>query len=59
MKYSPIFSRTARSGPRRLAGWLVSSALVGLALVACADLTSTPRDPDDKPFWERNEQRDD
>ena len=59
MKTSPIFSRAARTGPRRLAGWLVSFALVGVALVACADLSSSPRDPQDKPFWERNEQRDD
>lgn len=59
MRHSPIFSAEAASGRRRFAGLLVSAALVAVALVACADLSSGPRDPKDKPFWERNEQRDD
>ncbi|NIA68681.1 hypothetical protein HBA54_08760 [Pelagibius litoralis] len=30
-----------------------------LGLSACAGVQSQPRDPNRKPFWERNEQRDD
>jgi hypothetical protein len=59
MRHSPIFSSEAASGRRRFLGYGVSAALVLLAVAACAELTSQPRDPNDKPFWERNEQRDD
>lgn len=59
MKVSPIFSRAAQSGRRRLAGFLVSLGLVAVALAACADLSKSPPTPGDTPFWERNEQRDD
>ena len=59
MKVSPIFSGEAAAGRRRGAGIAVGIGLVILALAACADLKSSPRAPGDKPFWEREEQRDD
>ncbi len=58
-KYSPIFSSEAAVGRRRFLGAAVSGGLVLLAIGACADIRSAPRDPDHKPFWEREEQRDD
>lgn len=58
MKYSPLFSTETSIGRRRFAGFAVGAALVAVALAACADLRSTPRDPNDPPFWEREEQRD-
>ena len=58
MKHSPLFSAEATIGRRRFAGFAVGAALVAVALAACADLRSTPRDPNDRPFWEREEQRD-
>ena len=33
--------------------------LLPLVLSACAGLKGRPRDPNRKPFWEREEQRDD
>jgi len=33
--------------------------LMTLGLAACSGVQSRPRDPNRKPFWERNEQRDD
>lgn len=59
MKLSPLFSAEAAVGRRRFAGFAVSAALVAVALAACADLRSAPPDPSDRPFWEREEQRDD
>jgi hypothetical protein len=59
MKHSPIFSDEAVSGRRRYAGTFVAVMLVSLALAACADLKGTPPSADDKPFWQREEQRDD
>jgi hypothetical protein len=44
---------------RRFGAELLGLALLTLALPACGDIKSTPRDPDRKPFWEREEQRDD
>ncbi|GAB4363869.1 MAG: hypothetical protein Kow00114_20150 [Kiloniellaceae bacterium] len=58
MKHSPLFSAETAVGRRRFAGFAVSAALVAVALAACADLRSAPRDPNHKPFWEREEQRD-
>lgn len=54
--------RSTLSYRRRLArasGLLLISLMLSAILAACADLKSQPRDPGDKPFWERNEQRDD
>jgi len=43
---------------RRIGSLLLGFSLATLALSACAGVQSTPRDPNDKPFWEREEQRD-
>ena len=45
-------------GRRRIFGYGISAVLALLPLAACADMQSTPRDPNKKPFWEREEQRD-
>ncbi len=42
---------------RLLAGFGLGAATLGLA--ACSGVQSQPRDPNRKPFWQRNEQRDD
>ena len=55
MRYSPIFPTEANRSRRRL-GYGVSAALVLLAVAACADLRSHPRDSDGGPYWERVEQ---
>ena len=58
MEHTPIFSSEAAVGRRRFIGYGVSGALVFFGVAACSDMKSTPRDPNDKPFWEREEQRD-
>lgn len=53
----PILERRA---DRRLFGRrLLGIGLATLALSACAGGQSQPRDPNRKPFWEREEQRND
>ena len=59
MPHSPIFSAEATKGRRRFLGFGVAASLVLLALAACSQMNAQPRDPGDRPFWERNEQRDD
>ena len=45
---------------RRRFGRLVAGlGLMTLGLAACAGGQSRPRDPNRKPFWQREEQRDD
>ena len=59
MKHSPLFSAEANIGRRRFLGYGVSASLVLLAVAACGNIKSQPRDPNRAPHWERNEQRDD
>lgn len=50
--------REARA-TRRHFGRLLAGFGLAVGLSACAGLKGRPRDPNRKPFWEREEQRDD
>jgi len=46
-----------RAFARQIGRLMLGAGLLTLTLSACAGVKSTPRDPNKKPFWERDDQR--